>query len=356
MSEQVHPPGSEPLSGCATALCGPHGLHYDPRMQRGCVLCRRDVPAGARLPRADRSGRRWAGLGLGCVLVAVAVVLWTRALPALQPDGAQHPALGRIDAQLDATQPGAAAPALAKHASEPASTAHTPLRVLFIGNSLTFVNEMPAMIGRLAAAAGARRRFGYRRETPGGYGFSEHLSTGQYRRQLVPGAWDFVVLQDQGQRASWRAPAQLENEFYAPARNLVRELGGQGLRTVFYQTFARRDGDGTNDASDTYDAMQDRINAGYANIGRELRVPVVPVGASWRIVRAEHPDLPLWVPDGLHPTVAGSYLAACAFYAYFYGLSPTGNPYDAGLGAALARTLQDAATRAWVDKGSPRAP
>jgi hypothetical protein len=341
---------SEAATREVIALCSPHGLAYDPRTQRGCVLCRRDLPPGATLPRAERGGRTWVKLGLGCLLTAVAAVLWMRALPMLQRDGP-------VDVpQLDATQPGAAAPALSGQARQPASAAQAPLRVLFIGNSLTFVNEMPAMIARLAAAGGARRPFGYRRETPGGYGLSDHLANGQFRRQLVPGAWDFVVLQEQGQRPSWRSPAQRENEFYAPARSLVRELRSLGLPVVFYQTFARRDGDGTNDTADTYDAMQERINAGYASIGRELGVPVVPVGAGWRVARTAHPALPLWAPDGMHPTVAGSYLAACAFYAYFYGRSPVGNPYDADLDPTLARALQDAATRAWIDQGSPRAP
>jgi hypothetical protein len=119
---------SEPLSGEAVPLCGPHRLRYDPRTQRGCVLCRRDLAADAGRPRAERSGRTWAGPGFCCVLTAIAVLLWMRALPVLQRDGAEQAALGRIEApRLDATEPGAAALALAKQARERGSAVPAPL-------------------------------------------------------------------------------------------------------------------------------------------------------------------------------------------------------------------------------------
>jgi hypothetical protein len=44
--------------------------------------------------------------------------------------------------------------------------------------------------------------------------------------------------------------------------------------------------------------------------------------------------------DRRHPTLAGSYLAACTFYAALFAESPVGHPYTAGLSDEAALTLQ----------------
>lgn len=150
----------------------------------------------------------------------------------------------------------------------------------------------------------------------------EHLATGRFRQRLGRGPWDFVVLQDQGQRPGWPSLTQREQEFFAPARKLQAEIVNAGAKPLLYETFARRDGDPGSVPADDYEAMQARIITGYATIARELDVPVVPVGATWRTMHRAHPEVALWANDGLHPTVAGTYLAACAFFAYFHGQSP----------------------------------
>jgi hypothetical protein len=239
-----------------------------------------------------------------------------------------------------------------------------PLRVLFIGNSLTSSNGIPSMIAQLALAAGQARRFEFTQDTPGGIGLSEHLAAGRLPVHLARGPWDFVVLQDQGQRPSW-GKAQREEWLDAPARGLVAAITAAHVAPVFYATYARRDGDRENFPYDSYDAMQARISEGYAEIASELHAGLVPVGAIWQTAHHAQPGLPLWVADGLHPTPAGSYLAACAFYTYFYEQSAEGNPYVAGLPVEQARFLQAIAARvmsgaapaaASADRPDPRVP
>ena len=71
---------------------------------------------------------------------------------------------------------------------------------------------------------------------------------------------------------------------------------------------------------------------------------VVPVGKSFALATERHPDIRLRTSDKKHPTLAGTYLAACTFYAAFFGESPEGLDYDAGLNEATALKLQ---TVAW---------
>ena len=64
---------------------------------------------------------------------------------------------------------------------------------------------------------------------------------------------------------------------------------------------------------------------------------------SFAKVTAERPDIALRTADARHPTLAGTYLAACTFYAALYDQSPEGLDYDAGLGAETAGYLQKVA-------------
>jgi glutaredoxin len=226
----------------------------------------------------------------------------------------------------------------AQTAAAAAPASQDALRVLFIGNSLTATHDIPGMVQRLARAAKQPRAFEYRADTPGGFGLLEHAQSGRLQQNLQRAHWDTVVLQDQGQRPA--IPESREKWLREPARALDRAIRAAGSKTLFYLTFARRTGDSDLLQHDDYDAMQGRLAEGYSDIARELNAALVPIGTIWQLVHREHPELQLWEPDGLHPSVAGSYLAACAFYAYFYRESPLDNPYVAGLDADDARLVQ----------------
>ena len=138
----------------------------------------------------------------------------------------------------------------------------------------------------------------------------------------------------------------------APGRILNALIVQAGARPLLYGTFARRDGDPSTFPGDGYEAMQSRIDEGYAALGREIGAPVVPVGRVWQQTLRAHPTLQLWTLDGSHPSGAGSYLVACVFLKQLYGRSPVGNPYLATLKLADARVIQDSVARALAVGGA----
>ena len=75
----------------------------------------------------------------------------------------------------------------------------------------------------------------------------------------------------------------------------------------------------------------------------------MPVALAFAIVTGERPDLKLRTADRKHPTLAGTYLAACTFYAALTGESPENNRYVAGLADKDAAYLQRIAWRAVSD-------
>ena len=218
-----------------------------------------------------------------------------------------------------------------------------PLRVLFVGNGLTSANDLPLMVAQLARAAGEPRPFFFETELKSAASLQTHLEEVRVLKRLDEGPWDAVVLQEQSQRLGF-LPRLREKRSNSYARQLHEEIGKVGARTVFFETFARREGDFTNFAFDAYRVMQQRVSEGYRLIAIELEAELVQVGTLWQWVIETRPALRLWNEDGILPSTAGSYLAACAFYAHFYGKSPVGNPYLAGLDPTDASHLQLAAS------------
>jgi hypothetical protein len=224
-------------------------------------------------------------------------------------------------------------------ATEPAPGA---LRVLFVGNSHTYYNDMPAMIAGLVQATPGARPFFFRMEAPAGARLLDHLAKGRVATALSEQRFDHVVLQEQQQLPSF-SREQRQRDFEAPARTLDVMIRAAGARAWLYMPWARRDGDRDNRPDDTYEQMHARAREGYADLSRAIEAPTVPVGLVWKRVVGTHPDLPLWDADGYHATPAGSYLAACMFYKAFYERTPEGNTYYAGLPERDALRLQFAA-------------
>ena len=81
----------------------------------------------------------------------------------------------------------------------------------------------------------------------------------------------------------------------------------------------------------------------YTTAGNDNNALVIPAGLAFAKAISKRPDLELYQPDKRHPSMAGTYLAACTIYAALYGKSPVGNSYTAGLNANTADFLQSVA-------------
>ena len=222
------------------------------------------------------------------------------------------------------------------------------LRVLFIGNSLTYAQNLPAMIQGLARTAGVN--LVYEQHTPGGARLLNHAADPQVRALLDRGGWDVVVLQEQSEWPAFSAEQVRSGiEPYATALAAEARAASPPVRVLLYETPARRDGDSANLAVSpemaTYEGMQGRINRTYERLAALVGGTVVPAGAAWRLARGEHPEINLYA-DPVHPGPGGAYLVACVFHAVLLRRSPVGSSYTAGLDPAVAATLQGIAWRA----------
>src|SRR5262245_51775756 len=182
-----------------------------------------------------------------------------------------------------------------------------PLKVLFIGNSFTVRNDLPALIARLAAAKG--KNLEHRLISAGGASLRQHWNAGVAREAIEKGRYDHVVLQEQS-----TLPVKNATRMHENVRLFDEVSRAAGSTTVLYMTWAR-----LNEPD-----SQQAITDAYTDIGRELGATVVPVGLAWQRFLGQHEQPVLHDRDQSHPTLAGSYLAACVFLAVLFGESLVG--------------------------------
>lgn len=221
---------------------------------------------------------------------------------------------------------------------KPCSEDPSCTRVLFIGNSYTYFNDLPGTFASLAKSGKHRVEAGMAAE--GGFSLADHVESTATRDMIKSSQWDFIVLQEQSQRPS--DVVVRETKMYPPARILVSSIRKNGAEPIFFLTAGHKNGWPEN-AIPTYKEMQQGLNNGYLTIARELDARVAPVGVAWAVTRREKPGMNLWQDDGSHPAVLGTYLAACVFYATIFQESPEGLSFLDGLSQADAEWLQKVA-------------
>lgn len=192
------------------------------------------------------------------------------------------------------------------------------LRVLFVGNSLTYYYDMPDMVSRLADSdPDAKPLFAVSFTRPG-WTLQEAAQDAKLERLLSDVRWDVVVLQEQSGLAS-SSPAEIASESVPAATRLHQLSRRAGAQTIVYMTWPWR----------------------YAgDLADQLGLPAAPVGLAWAEARRRRPGIDLLDDDGHHPNRAGAYLAACVFYEALTGRDPKKSTFTAGLGQDDARFLQ----------------
>ena len=181
------------------------------------------------------------------------------------------------------------------------------LKVLFIGNSFTARNDLPGLIARLAAARD--HSLAHRLISAGGASLRTHWNAGEALQAIRDGHYDHVVLQEQS-----TLPVKNAKRMHENVRLFDRAIKAAGAKTVLYMTWARQHAP----------ESQQTITDAYTAIGRELAATVAPVGTAWQRFLAKYDQPALHDKDQSHPTLAGSYLAACVFLAVLYEERPVG--------------------------------
>jgi hypothetical protein len=181
------------------------------------------------------------------------------------------------------------------------------LKVLFIGNSFTARNNLPSLIAQLAAARG--KILQHDLISAGGASLRMHWNVGKALKAIQDDHYDSVVLQEQS-----TLPVKNAKRMHENVRLFDDAIKNAGSKTILYMTWARQHAP----------ESQQTITDAYTSIGEELGATVVPAGVAWKNFLSKHEQPVLHDRDKSHPTVAGSYLAACVFLAVLFKENPIG--------------------------------
>lgn len=194
------------------------------------------------------------------------------------------------------------------------------MKVLWIGNSFSFYNEMPTMVQDIASTQNVKLKI--TRFLKGGERFSGHLTNEKLIEALQDGGWDYVILQGYSSTPAYSTRSVIENVYpYAHTLDSLAKAHSPLVKVIYYMTWGHKNGNVRQTSyplDDNYDMMQERLKTSYLEMAHENDSWCAPVGMAWQELRHQYPDFELYQKDNFHPSVMGSYLAANVLFTTIY--------------------------------------
>ena len=174
------------------------------------------------------------------------------------------------------------------------------MRILMLGNSFTFFNDMPEMVREITGAQVASH-------TRGGAWLSEQLNAdtemGAATLKALEEHWDYVVLQEYS-----NGPVKNREAFMRSAAELCAKIRACGGTPVLYATWAyEKNGPKMAGMDCSYEEMAQGLKEAYHAAAEENGALVADVGQRF-FEQAE--EKCLYNRDSYHPSEEGSRLAA----------------------------------------------
>jgi hypothetical protein len=184
------------------------------------------------------------------------------------------------------------------------------LRVLFVGNSLTYYNNLPEIVAQLARSV-KHQKFSYKMIAYPNFSLEDHWNKGEVQKVLAKEKWDYVIMQ-QGPSAF----ADGRQVLVDYAKKFSAPIAQAGAKPAFYMVWS------------SADRLQDfaGVSATYKAAAKEVDGLFFPAGEAWLEAWRREPKIELYGPDKFHPNFAGSYLAALVIYQQLYNQNPIGMP------------------------------
>jgi hypothetical protein len=185
-------------------------------------------------------------------------------------------------------------------------------RVLVLGNSLSYVNDMPALFNALDAAQPGPPRFHAELLAAPGGSIADRWRDGVAARELATGDWQVLVLQERGGTLACMAtpPRRAEPDCQASIaahRNFARLARAHGMQVVLLGTWGP-------------DAIwQAQLGRGLRQLAAQAGATAVDAGAHLRAFAKAHPDHPMATDAIGHPSLDASLLVALDLYAQLAG-------------------------------------
>lgn len=166
-------------------------------------------------------------------------------------------------------------------------------KILFIGNSLTYVNNLPELVVK----AGKEKNIpiSTKMVAYANYALEDHWNDGEIQNLVASGQFDFVVVQ-QGPSSQEEGRSMLM-EYGAKIKSLCDQ---HHAKLVFFMIWPAR--------SNFH--MFDGVIKNYTEAAASTSSILCPVGQIWKKHFSDTGDYSYYGPDQFHPSLAGSESAA----------------------------------------------
>jgi hypothetical protein len=200
------------------------------------------------------------------------------------------------------------------------------LKVLFVGNSYTYVNNLPQIVSLISDSTNTKLIT--RKSVVGGAKLYEHWNgeRGLKTKELIrEGDFDIVVLQDYSMSAM-----EMPDSTHKYVKLFADFIRNSGAKPYLFNTWAR----------EKVPQYQEIIDEMYARCETENNIERVPVGPAWELALKLRPTIQLFTVDGSHPSQMGTLLAACVFVATITGEISEKIPQSFWVKDSFGETLQ----------------
>ncbi len=194
------------------------------------------------------------------------------------------------------------------------------MRILFVGNSYTYFNDMPRTLQGIAAAEGLC--WTVESVTKGGWSFAQYADPENVMHaplaEKLQEKWDAIILQEQSYR-----PISDRANFLGGAKGVCTMMQQKPEKLLFYATWGRKDGCPLLDELKlTRLEMTAELHEAYADAAAQNEGSLSDVGGAFAYVYERYPEIELYTPDLSHPSAAGSYLGALIHFHSLTGTLP----------------------------------
>ena len=182
------------------------------------------------------------------------------------------------------------------------------VRVLLVGNSYIYYNNLAQMIGLITDSLDTK--IICKKSTIGAATLGQHWNSERglkTKKIIANNKFDIVVIQD---NSMW--PLEHKDSLLFYGNLFCNYIRANGAKPYLYNTWAREKTPQT----------QSKINEAFSELAKAQSAVNVEVGSSFELARKTIPTMNLFHPDGSHPSAAGTFLIALSFIKKITGTLP----------------------------------
>ncbi|MBN9294288.1 MAG: hypothetical protein J0G96_09940 [Flavobacteriia bacterium] len=213
------------------------------------------------------------------------------------------------------------------------------ISVLFIGNSYTFMNNMPFIFQEMAKAEGVNAYVDTVVE--GGKNLLYHSTNPETYEKIRSRNWTYVVIQGHSNEfATPKTEIEQKSEVYLSRIIDSIRTNNTCTKVILYMTWAYKNGNKNWEPINSYEKMQKMVIDNYIWMAKDFNTILSPVGKVWQSFRQKYPDENLYFEDERHPNLNGSYLSATTFFTTITRKSPIGIPVKINIDPVIKQHIE----------------